>query len=322
MMPFGNDLQVRTETLEASGGLSVTIVDIGATIESLIAPSPDGSINVVLSYDEPRAYQTDPYYLGATVGPFANRISNSTFTLGGTKYQLDTNEMDRGNCLHGGTNGLHRRQFSIVRDACGSRISCRSKLDDGDGGFPGNRNIEVVYALIDDWSLAIDFIVETDQDTIVNLANHAYFNLGGPINEHWIRVDSDAYTPVDDSLIPTGELRDVSGSEYDLREFQQLQDRRFDHNFVLDRSKKKTKLAAQLLSKETGLELSVLTTQPAMQVYTGDYLSHPFHQRQGICLEAQGFPDAPNQPGFPSTRLEAGATYRQRTIYRFAFRAE
>ncbi|MDJ0701562.1 MAG: aldose epimerase family protein [Woeseiaceae bacterium] len=311
-----------TLSIESSNGLRVTIVDSGATIESIAVPLPSGPINAVLSYDEPRFYQTDPYYLGATVGPFANRISSSAFTLDGTTYQLDTNEIDRGNCLHGGTNGLHRRQFSIVRDDCGTRISCRTKLDNGDGGFPGNRSFEVIYELVDDWSLAIDFIVTTDQDTIVNLANHAYFNLGGLIDDHWIRVNSEVYTPVDDSLIPTGELRPVSGSEYDLREFQQLHDRRLDHNFVLDRSKEKPEPAAQLLSKETGLELSVLTTQPAMQVYTGDYLSQPFRPRQGICLEAQGFPDAPNQPYFPSTRLEPGAPYRQKTVYRFAFRAE
>ena len=304
-------------TIEASSGLRVTIVDIGAAIESIVIPMPRGPINAVLSYDEFHSYRTDPYYLGSTVGPFANRIGHGRFTMDGIEYQLDTNEADRGNCLHGGTNGLHRHLFSISRDSNQQRISCTANLPDGAGGFPGNRSIEVIYELIDDWSLAIEYEVTADKDTVVNLANHAYFNLGGSIDKHYIRVLSSSYTPVDDMMVPTGEQLDVAGSEYDLRELQPLGSRRLDSNFVLEDSREKLRLAAELLSTETGLQLNVLTTQPALQVYTGDYLDRPFQPRQGICLEAQGFPDAPNQPSFPSTRLKTGATYRQRTIYQF-----
>lgn len=318
MTPGENGARPEAETIEASSGLRVTIVDVGAAIQSIRVPVSGGMIDAVLSYTDLGSCLTDPYYLGSTVGPIANRVSKAAFTLNGIDYRLDQNEPDRGNCLHGGTQGLHVQRFSLARDESRPRITCRKHLVDGYGGFPGNRSIEVAYELTDDRSLAIDFNVATDRDTIINLANHAYFNLGGRIDDHLIQVSSRTYTPVDDSLIPTGERRHVRGSVYDLRELQPLGDRRLDNNFVLENSAKEPRLAARLQSRVTGLKLDVLTTQPAIQVYTGDYLDQPFHPRQGLCLEAQGYPDAPNQPNFPSTRLAAGATYRQRTIYRFA----
>lgn len=318
MMSSGNNTQVRAETLETGGGVSVTIIDIGATIGSLLVPAANEPINAVLSYSDPRKYLTDSFYLGSTVGPVANRIRNAQFKLDGTLYRLDANDADRGNCLHGGSDGLHRQHFSMERDDNKPLVRCRADLSHGLGGFPGDRSFEITYELTDDWSLAIDFKVTTDQDTVVNLANHAYFNLGGSINDHRLRVYSDRFTPVDDSMIPTGELRSVDETSFDLRKFQSLGHRKFDHNFILEDSGGEPRMAAQLESPVTGIRLTVLTTQPAIQVYTGDYLSKPFHPRQGICFEAQGFPDAPNQSYFPSIRLDAGATYRQRTIYRYA----
>lgn len=318
MMSYGNDLQVRTETLEASGGLSVTIIDIGASIGSILVPTTNEPISAVLCHSDPRTYLTDSFYLGSTVGPVANRIRNAEFRLKGTLYRLDANDADRGNCLHGGTQGLHRQRFSLERDPSKPMIRCRTNLPHGLGGFPGNRSFEVKYELLDEWSLAIDFQVTTDQDTVINLANHAYFNLGGALDDHRLRVIADTYTPVDELNVPTGELRDVAESEFDLRDWQPLGGRMFDHNFVLGGASDEPRLAAQLQSPSTGLQLNVLTTQPGIQVYTGDYLSDPFHPRQGICFEAQGFPNAPNQPNFPSILLEAGATYRHRTIYQFA----
>ena len=305
------------ETMGTESGLSVSIVDVGATIQSIGLPTPRGRIDAVLSYAKPSRYWKDPYYLGSTVGPIANRIRNAQFRLDGNLYELDANDADRGNCLHGGTRGLHRQKFLLERGTSKPTIRCRADLSHGIGGFPGNRRFEVIYELIDDWSLAIDFKATTDKDTVVNLANHAYFNLGGSIDDHRLRVYADRFTPVDDSLIPTGELRSVDESIFDLRELQSLGDRKFDHNFILTNSGGEPRPAAQLESLVTGVRLTVLTTQPAIQVYTGDYLSKPFHPRQGICFEAQGFPDAPKQPNFPSVRLEAGATYRQRTIYQF-----
>lgn len=214
---------------------------------------------------------------------------------------------------------MHSQKFSMECDESASTIKCHVELTDGFGGFPGNRSFEVDYKLLDEWSLAIDFKATTDRDTVVNLANHAYFNLGGQLDDHRLSVFAETYTPVDKVLIPTGEKRDVSDSVFDLRELQPLGARKFDHNFVLAEAGDEPRPAAVLESPETGLQLTVLTTQPAMQVYTGDYLSDPFHPRQGMCFEAQGFPDAPNQPKFPSIRLEAGKTYRHRTVYQFAF---
>lgn len=303
--------------IERRDGLRVSVSNVGAAITSIILPTSQGPLDAILSYDDPGAYLEDPFYLGSTVGPFANRISGAAFTMGGTSYQLDANDGERNNCLHGGIDGLHRSRFKMHCAADGPAIRCTTSLSDGHGGFPGNRSIEVFYALIDDWSLAIDYKVSTDKDTIVNLANHAYFNLGGSIDDHRIRVNADSYTPVDDLMIPTGELRDVANSYYDLRELQPLAGRQLDHNYVLEGSGEDPRLAAELISDQTEIELNVLTTQPAIQVYTGDYLDRPFEPRQGICLEAQGFPDAPNQAGFPSTRVLAGATYQRRTIYRF-----
>lgn len=313
-----DQLRQVVETIGTSSGLRVSIVDVGATIRSISLPTPRGRKDAVLSYADPSSYWTDPYYLGSTVGPVANRIRNAAFKLNGIRYRLDTNDADRGNCLHGGMNGLHRQRFSLDCDESQPKVRCRVDIADGHGGFPGNRSFEVAYELLDDWSLAIDFKVTTDRDTVVNLANHAYFNLGGRLDDHRLRVFSDSYTPTDDAMIPTGELRDVHGSEFDLRDFQSLGDRKFDHNLVLEDSGSELRTAAQLESPTTGLTLTVLTTQPAIQVYTGDYLSDPFHSRQGICFEAQGFPNAPNQPNFPSIQLKAGAAYRHRTIYRFA----
>lgn len=314
-----NDKPVPTvATIGSGNGLFVSIVDKGATIQSIRVPTARGTIDAVLSYAEPGDYRSDPYYLGSTVGPVANRIRNAEFRLNDVSYSLDANEADRGNCLHGGRDGLHRQPFSLEHDQNSAVIRCRADLADGFGGFPGNRSFIVCYELLDEWSLAIDFEVTTDQDTVVNLANHAYFNLGGTLDSHRLRVLAETYTPVDDSMIPVGELRDVRGSAFDLRELASLGERCLDHNFVLAESGSELREAAQLQSPETGLQLTVLTTQPAVQVYTGDYLSDPFHPRQGICFEAQGFPNAANQPDFPSILLEAGAVYRHRTVYRFA----
>ena len=175
-------------------------------------PESGETIEAVVSYPELGSYRTDPYFLGATVGPFANRIRGGEFTLDGNRYRLDINEAGLGNCLHGGAKGLHRQLFSLKRDEQKPKITCRTDVADGFDGFPGDRTFEVVYELLDDWSLAIDFNATTDKDTIVSLANHADFNLGGPIDEHWIRVCSDSYTPIDRSMIPTGELRDVGAN--------------------------------------------------------------------------------------------------------------
>ena len=183
-------------------------------------------------------------------------------------------------------------------------------------GFPGDRLITVRYELLEDLSLQFDFAASTDRKTVMNLANHAYFNLGGHLSEHELLLNAGEYTPVNDRLIPTGEIAPLKGSALDYSDWKALRDTAIDHNFVLPEDGK-LRHAASLRLRATQLQLDVVTTQPALQVYTGDGLNTPFAPRSGICLEAQGFPDAPNQPNFPNITLEPGATYRQRTIYQF-----
>ena len=191
-------------------------------------------------------------------------------------------------------------------------------LHDETDGFPGRREIAVKYRIVSDLCLALEFHVATDKTTVLSLANHAYFNLGGRIEDLEICVRSDGYTPVDSSKLPTGELRPVAGSLFDLRTPVLIGDKVFDHNFVLNKRTGDLQRAATLRNPENNLRLDLHTTQPGLQVYTGDHLSAPFTSRGGLCLEAQGFPDAPNQSSFPSARLEAGESYRQRTIYAFS----
>ena len=306
-----------SRTITSTEGMQVTVVDRGAALQSIRVNSRDGVVPVVVAYESTDDYRRDPFYLGPTVGPVANRIAGASFTLDDVCYALDCNEAERGNCLHGGVHGLHARQFDLELDEDARRIDCRLAVADGADGFPGTRQFRVSYWLIDDRSLAVEFVAETDRDTHVNLANHAYFNLGGALDDHHLRVDASAYTPLDEAMVPTGDVDDVTGTPFDLRRWQRLGHRSFDQNFVLNGSGDEPRLAAQLRCPASDLTLSVLTTQPGLQVYTGDFLADPFEPRQGICFEAQGFPDAPNQPGFPPTRLSAGETYRQTTIYRF-----
>ncbi len=314
---FQESGELETATIEVPGGLRVTILNLGAAITSTKVPTSNGSIDAVLSYPRLEDYLDDPFFMGSTIGPYANRIGDGRFALDGQEYFLQRNETSTGHCLHGGENGLHRQYFDLQHDTGDARVTCRAVLPDGVGGFPGHREFVVVYQIINDLSLAIDFHVTTDKNTVVSLANHAYFNLGGNIEDHDIRLWSDAYTPVDNSHAPTGEVQSVAGSIFDLRTPTRIGDMTFDHNFALNKSSDELQRAATLRNPGSGLQLNLHTTQPGLQVYTGDHLAAPFIRRQGLCLEAQGFPDAPNYPGFPSARLVVGKSYQQRTIYEF-----
>ncbi len=307
-----------TAVIESPAGLRLEVLDLGATIRSLEIPVNGVPRGVVLAYPDVASYQTDKFYIGSTVGPFANRIGGASFELDGCRYDLDANEMPAGNTLHGGRDGLHIQCFTLTQDDSNSRVSCSAFLPDGLGGFPGNREVKVTYQLLGDLAIAIDFDVSTDKDTVVSLANHAYFNLGGDIADHEICIQADAYTLVDDARITTGEIAAVAGTDFDLRTLARVGSRVFDHNFALAPQGDEPQAAATLRSKSGGLELTMLTTQPGLQLYTGDFLSAPFVPRQGICLEAQGYPDAPNKPSFPSARLAAGSSYRQRSIFAFS----
>lgn len=309
--------RLQTMALESPAGLRLSVLNIGAAIHRLDVPVAGAQRNVVLTYADIGAYASDRYFVGATVGPYANRIRDARFALAGRTFLVEANEPSTGHCLHGGSDGLHRQLFELQVDAGAAAVRCRCQLHDGVGGFPGNRAVEVIYQWLDGWSLAIDFTVSTDRDTVVSLANHAYFNLGGPVDDHVLRIDAEAYTPTHASNVPTGEIRSVAATGFDFRKPKRIAAARFDHNFVLSGSGSEPRLVAELAGGDGALRLQLHTTQPGLQLYTGDGLGRPFGPRAGICLEAQGFPDAPNQPQFPSATLAAGATYRQRTIYAF-----
>jgi aldose 1-epimerase len=273
-------------------------------------------IDVVLGYVSAEDYDLDPFYLGSTVGPVANRIADGKVTLVSGTFSISINEPSRSNALHGGERGLHQQIFQPSPTSVSDSLTLSRQLPHLSDGFPGNRLVTVHYELVDATSLQCDFAATTDRETVINVANHAYFNLGGPLADHEFRAHCEHFTPFDEQLIPIGTITSLSGSELDFRQWHRLGDSVLDHNFVL-RANNKLQKAASLRLRDTQLQLDVLTTQPALQVYTGDGLTAPFSARAGICLEAQAFPDAPNQSNFPSIVLTPGRTYRQRTIYRF-----
>jgi aldose 1-epimerase len=264
-------------------------------------------------------YAFDPYFLGTTVGRYANRIRDACFELHGRSYKLDANEKRTGHCLHGGEHGLFAQRFAMAASDDGRTVECRYESPDGEQGFPGCVDVLVSYSLLTDFSLGIDFVARAHADTVLSLANHAYFNLdrqSRSIDAHVLKLHADFYTPADSTGIPTGEIRSVAASKFDLRDGSALANQ-FDHNFVLRDAGGELRDAAELYSADSGIRLRLQTTQPGLQLYTGDSLRAPFTARQGVCLEAQNYPNAPNQPGFPSASLAAGETYRQRTIYEF-----
>ena len=307
------------KTADDKRQITVHLLNKGATVAgiSLSGFGINSHSDVVLSYPSTTEFDSDPYYLGATVGPVANRVKDGCFDLPNGKYAVEINEPDRSNVLHGGILGLHQQTFQASPTRADNSVVFSLALPHLADGFPGDRLITVRYELLEDLSLQFDFAASTDRTTVMNLANHAYFNLGGPLSEHELILNAGHYTPSNDQLIPTGEIAPLRGSALDYSDWTALGDTALDHNFVLPQDGK-LRRAASLRLRATQLKLDVLTTQPALQVYTGDGLNAPFAHRSGICLEAQGFPDAPNQPNFPNITLEPGATYRQRTTYHFS----
>ena len=307
------------KTADDKRQITVHLLNKGATIAdiSLNGFGVHSQSNVVLSYPSPAEFDSDPYYLGATVGPVANRLKDGCFGPLDRNQAIEINEPARSNVLHGGSHGLHQQTFQASPTRADNAVVFSLVLPHLADGFPGDRLITVRYELLDDLSLQFDFAASTDRKTVMNLANHAYFNLGGPLSEHELTVNSGHYTPVNKQLIPTGEIAPLKGSALDYSDWKALGDNALDHNFVSPEGGK-LRRAASLRLRGTQLQLDVLSTQPALQVYTGDGLNTPFEPRSGMCLEAQGFPDAPNQPNFPSITLEPGTIYRQRTIYHFS----
>jgi aldose 1-epimerase len=348
--PFGRIPDGRTAqlfTLKLPSGLQADITDYGGTVVRLLVPDKTGKLgDVVLGFDQAEKYAAHSSYFGCLIGRFGNRIAGGKFSLEGKTYTLATNNDPAGiPCnLHGGPEGFHRRLWSalpITREGNPAlRLSYRSP--DGEEGFPGNLTVTVVYSLTADQSLRIDYEATTDKATPINLTNHCYFNLGGEgsgdILGHELTVHADKFTPVNAGQIPTGELTPVVGTPFDFRTAKQIgaqitlphaqlaDDCGFDHNFVLDAGKtSRPAPAATVHDPKSGRQMEILTTEPGVQFYSGNFLdgsqigktSGKYIRRGALCLETQHFPDSPNQPNFPNTILRPGQFYRSTTIHRF-----
>ena len=342
--PFGSvgGHLVEIYTLTNVHGVQARIMTYGATIVSLKTPDRAGQLgNIVLGFDTLDPYLAGVPYFGATVGRFANRIASASFKLDGKTYQLAQN--DGANSLHGGRQGFDKRIWSAhsIERAQGAVLTLTYVSAAGEEGYPGTLTARVTYRLSDDDTLAIEYEATTTAATPVNLANHAYFNLTGDptrtIVDHVLTLNADRYTPVNATLIPTGELRAVAGTAFDFRaphaigsrindSDEQLQrGHGYDHNWVLNREQPGTMtLAAVLQDPDSGRSLEIRTTQPGLQFYSGNFLNGKpagggsvYQYRTGVCLETQHFPDSPNQPAFPATVLRPGQIYSEKTILAF-----
>ena len=331
--------EIKIFTLTGPGGVEARITNYGGIIMSLSTPDRTGRLaDVVLGLDDLAGYIAGHPFFGALAGRYANRIARGKFSLNGAEYTLARNNGE--NHLHGGIKGFDKAVWS-VRDASTQRLELSYLSADGEEGYPGNLSVTVVYALTDQNELRIDYTATTDKDTVVNLTNHSYFNLAGQgqgdILGHELKLFADQFTPVNEKLIPTGELRNVEGTPFDFhaptaigaridQDDQQLGfGGGYDHNFVLRGGGDSLAMAAGVFEPQSGRTLEVLTTEPGVQLYTGNSLAGPirgkagsiYYRRSGFCLETQHFPDSPNQPNFPSTLLKPGAQYRSTTVYRF-----
>jgi aldose 1-epimerase len=338
-MPDG--ATIRIYTLTNQKGVEARITNYGGKVVSLKTPDRNGaSADIVLGFDSLAGYLANPSpFFGTLVGRYANRIAHARFTLDGVEYKLEKNDGD--NTLHSGTHALDKAVWT-PRELPDGGLELTILSKDGDEGFPGNLKITVVYRLTDSNELKIDYSATTDKDTVLNLTNHSYFNLkgagDGDILGHKITLNADRFTPVDSGLIPTGELRPVSGTPFDLRKATvigaHIEDgdpqiklgHGYDHNWVLNKKGNELTLAARVEDPSSGRVLEVLTTQPGVQFYTGNFLDGTiqgksgkvYQRRYGFCLETQHFPDSPNQPKFPTTELKPGQTFRSTTVFKFS----
>lgn len=334
--------KVESILLRDGSGMQARVLTLGAALHSLDVPDREGKYADVLLGDATlQATLDNPQYFGTIVGRFANRIAHGRFTLDGRTYNVPTNNGP--NSLHGGERGFDKVVWDVVETRA-DRATLRHVSPDGDQGFPGTLTVTATYALEGDGRLAIEYSATTDAPTIVNLSNHAYWNLSGEGSgtamDHELMIAADAYTPVDATLIPTGELQPVQGTVFDFRtpkpisrdlrrgdEPQLLHGHGYDHNWVVSRApSREPREVARVHDPRSGRVMSLLSTQPGLQFYSGNFLDgstvgkggHVYRQGDAIALEPQLFPDTPNQPAFGSARLAPGEKYVNRIVYQFS----
>jgi aldose 1-epimerase len=347
--PFGevDEGAVEKYTLTNSSGMEVSVLTYGATVQSILVPDRNGTLgNVVLGFGTIEEYVEKSPYFGSIVGRYANRIANGEFELDGQVYKLAIN--NEPNSLHGGDKGFDKVLWEAedVSGPDGQAIALTRTSPDGEEGYPGNLTVTVTYTLTENNELRIDYTAETDDLTVLNLSNHSYFNLAGEgsgsIFDHELQLNASNFTPVDETLIPTGEIAPVAGTPFDFTTAkpigQDIRDgsdpqivigRGYDHNFVLDgwtEGNTNQNVAAMVTEPTSGRVLTVTTDQPGLQFYSGNFLDGTFagtggkvyRQGDGFCLETQHFPDSPNQPDFPSTELAPGETFTSATVFAFS----
>jgi len=340
--PFGKTKEgtpVDLYTLRNSKGVEVQICNYGGLVTSFKVPDRNGKMgDVVLGYDNLEGYLKDTPYFGAMIGRYGNRIAKGKFTLDGQTYTLATNNGP--NALHGGIKGFDKIvwQAKSMATADGPALELTYLSKDGEEGFPGNLSVTAVYTLMEDNGLRLQYTATTDKDTVVNLTQHSYFNLAGKgdVLNHVVMINADKFTPVDSTLIPTGELRPVEGTPFDFRKPTAIGARinqndeqlkfgnGYDHNWVLNHQMGNLDVIARVTEPTSGRFLEVLSTEPGLQFYTGNFLNGKitgkggwvYQFRNAFCMEPQHFPDSPNHPEFPSVVLKPGQTYKNTIVFR------
>jgi aldose 1-epimerase len=330
--------EINQYTIRSASGMVVKVINYGGTITDIIVPDRDGNFeNVVLGFDSLSGYlQSSNPYMGATIGRYANRIANAKFAIGDSTFVITAN--NNGHCLHGGAKGFDK-VFWNVEILSDSSLRMTYTSADGEEGFPGQVNVNVLMTLGSDNSLKLEYSATTDKPTPVNLTNHSYFNLSGgkseSILDHILTLHAETFTPSTDDLIPTGEIYPVRGLGFDFtqpktigKEIHRIPGGGYDHNYIINQSKDEPKLAAVLYEPLSGRVMELNTTEPGLQFYSGNFLDgtligkggKPYIKHAGLCLEPQHYPDSPNKPEFPNTILNPGETYRQTSIFTFSVR--
>jgi aldose 1-epimerase len=331
--------------LSNTHGMKVRVLAWGAALQELVVPGRKGATDVILGYDDMTGYLKASNYFGATVGRYANRIAKGRFTLDGKVYELATN--DGPNALHGGVRGFDKHLWTIDRVASGKSASATLTYTspDGEEGYPGTMKVTATFTLTETNELEVTYRATSDKPTIANITNHSYFNLGGVAAGHsateaLVTIPAAHYTPVDTTLIPTGEIRSVEGTPFDFRKPRRVSERirdgrdeqlrigrGYDHNWVVSRAPVSgLQLMAKVEDPVSGRTMQIFSNQPGVQFYTGNFLDGTatgkggviYRQGDGLCFEPQVFPDTPNKPSFGSARLDPGQTYENRIVYRFS----